>query len=416
MGRLPHAGRVALPLALLAGAAGCGSGGGSGSISVDRPTALWDQPVAITVARVAPRATVVVRASARDRSGSTYVSTTIVRADAGGRAVLAGIAAMKALWSMRPPGAFQWDFAPAGTTAQVTLEALVGGHRVARTTIRRLLVGPGVTSTSLRPARDGLYGELYLPPPGHAPQPGVVIFGGSEGGLSVRRAASLLASHGYPALALAYFDEPGLPKDLLRIPLEYFVRALLHLARQPGVDASRLVVYGISRGSEAALLVAAHYPRLVHGVVALVPSNGVGCGIHAFDGVHALSCLGPAWTLGGKAIPYSAYPSVSTATPIPVERIRGPVFLDCGEADQVWPSCPMAHTILDRLKARGFTDRVLLYDFPTGGHGVGDLVPYGASNSLLLNGLTDNSNQVDRAAAWPELLRFLASLRRNATT
>lgn len=415
MARFPHV-RPLVPIALAALAAGCGSSGGGGSLTVSEPTALWDQPIAITVARVAPNASVTVRASARDRSGTTYVSSTTARADANGRLVLRGNDAMKVLWSMRPPGAFEWDFVPAGTTMEVTLEARVAGHRVARTTIRRQLVATGVRTTSLRPAHGGLYGELFLPPKGHPPQPGVVLFGGSGGGLSVLEEASLLASHGYPALALAYFDEPGLPKDLLRIPLEYFAGALRYLAQQPGVDPSRLVVYGISRGSEAALLVAAHYPQLVHGVVALVPSNGVGCGIPPFDGVHRVSCIGPAWTFGGKAIPYSVYPSVSTATPIPVERIDGPVFLDCGEADQVWPSCPMAHTILDRLKAHGFPFRVLLYDFETGGHGVGDLVPYGAGNSLLLNGLTDNSNQLDRAAGWPELLRFLASLRRNRTT
>ena len=42
------------------------------------------------------------------------------------------------------------------------------------------------------------------------------MFGGSEGGLSgvVIEAAALLAARGYPALALAYFHEPGLPPTL----------------------------------------------------------------------------------------------------------------------------------------------------------------------------------------------------------
>ena len=36
---------------------------------------------------------------------------------------------------------------------------------------------------------------------------------------------------------------------------------------------------GSSHGSEAALLLGVHYPRLVHSVVALVPSSVVTCGI-----------------------------------------------------------------------------------------------------------------------------------------
>ncbi len=39
-------------------------------------------------------------------------------------------------------------------------------------------------------------------------------------------AAALLASHGYAALALAYFGVEDVPKDLINIPLEYFGTAL----------------------------------------------------------------------------------------------------------------------------------------------------------------------------------------------
>ena len=43
----------------------------------------------------------------------------------------------------------------------------------------------------------------------------------------------LIASHGFPALAVAYFDEPGLPCALQNIRLEYFVRAIQWLRAQP---------------------------------------------------------------------------------------------------------------------------------------------------------------------------------------
>ena len=77
----------------------------------------------------------------------------------------------------------------------------------------------------------------------------VLLIGGSEGGLSMTGEAALLASHGYPALDVAYFGAYGLPRSLERIPLEYFVRVARWLDRRPGVDGHRLVVYGVSRGT-----------------------------------------------------------------------------------------------------------------------------------------------------------------------
>ena len=85
--------------------------------------------------------------------------------------------------------------------------------------------------------------------------------------------AATFVAHGIPTLALAYFHEPGLPNTLTRIPVEYFATALRLLARQPGVDPKRIVVSGASRGSEAALLVADHYPQLVAGLLDLSPSD-----------------------------------------------------------------------------------------------------------------------------------------------
>src|SRR5206468_319668 len=106
----------------------------------------------------------------------------------------------------------------------------------------------------------------------------LVLVGGSEGGLSayVSAIAVHLAAHGYPVLALAYFGSPGLPATLARIPLEYFARGLHWLGERPEVDAHRIDAFGISRGSEAAQLVAIHWPSVVHGVVLGVPSDTVG--------------------------------------------------------------------------------------------------------------------------------------------
>jgi hypothetical protein len=91
---------------------------------------------------------------------------------------------------------------------------------------------------------------------------------GSEGGMSYTvRWASLLASHDIPALVVAYFNEPGLPCALGDIPLQYFAHAIGWLRRQRRVDPARVWLLSASRGSEAELLVAEHWPGLVHGIV-----------------------------------------------------------------------------------------------------------------------------------------------------
>ena len=120
--------------------------------------------------------------------------------------------------------------------------------------------------------RDGLVGVLFTPRV-RTRRPAVLVFGGSEGGNGMIDAAAVLAAHGYPTLALAYFGDPGLPSQLVNVPLEYFARAVRVLRRVPEVDPARIAVMGASRGGELALLLAATFPHLIHGAIGLVPSD-----------------------------------------------------------------------------------------------------------------------------------------------
>ncbi|TWP35839.1 hypothetical protein [Leekyejoonella antrihumi] len=107
----------------------------------------------------------------------------------------------------------------------VTLAATVDGHTVATADARRLPMAKGVTQKSLRPAKDGVYADLFLPPRSTTREPALLMFGGAEGGLADETAqAAHLASHGCPVMALAYFKEPGLPSTLRNTPLEYSPR------------------------------------------------------------------------------------------------------------------------------------------------------------------------------------------------
>ncbi|MGE5334424.1 MAG: acyl-CoA thioester hydrolase/BAAT C-terminal domain-containing protein, partial [Nitrososphaerota archaeon] len=227
---------------------------------------------------------------------------------------------------------------------------------------------PGVRRVEVR--ERGLVGTLLLPAD-DGPHPGVIVLGGSSGGIREPLAA-LLASRGYAALALAFFGADGLPPHLADIPLEYFETALDWMVTRPEVRGARCSLLGTSRGAELALLLGATFPR-VGAVIAYAPS-GVLWG--------AVGASGPAWTYHGKPLPIvpdrvspeldasiaarapvSAAPwyqhnladeaALAPAT-IAVERIAGPVLLISGDDDQMWPSSLMAERIMRRLAAHHF--------------------------------------------------------------
>src|SRR5205823_7722084 len=110
------------------------------------------------------------------------------------------------------------------------------------------------------------------------PRPGVLVLGGSDGGIPSHLAATL-ASEGFTCLALAYFGIAGLPRHLAEIPLEYVETALMWLGEQPLVAGTRVGVIGASRGAELALLAAASFPDRIGAVIAYAPSSVVFAGI-----------------------------------------------------------------------------------------------------------------------------------------
>src|SRR5947207_2895898 len=77
-------------------------------------------------------------------------------------------------------------------------------------------------------AADGSLARYFATsPPAGSLRHAVVVFGGAGGGLGLSpTTAALLASHGLPAVGIAYFAAPGLPPTLSAIPLEYFITAV----------------------------------------------------------------------------------------------------------------------------------------------------------------------------------------------
>lgn len=234
---------------------------------------------------------------------------------------------------------------------------------------------------------EGFVADFYCQA-GPATKPGILFLGGSEGGRPDRHLPEFFAENGYPVLAVAYFKEQGLPETLQLVPLEYFDKALAWMARSDRLPHGGIVVFGLSKGAELALLLASRKPE-IQGVIALAPSSVV------WDGMPK-QWWPPdpksSWTSGGKPVPFVPYDfsqgmakgdpfairkfyakallqhtAVEQAT-IKVEAIKGPILLASGHDDQLWPSETMAEAICARLKAKGFKNSYEHLKYADAGH------------------------------------------------
>jgi dienelactone hydrolase len=300
---------------------------------------------------------------------------------------------------------------------------------------------PDMTQVHTRNIREkGLVGVLCAPT-GAAPAPGVLLLGGSEGGLHGKD-AQILAAQGFTVLALAYFGAPGLPPGLIEVPLEYFFGALDLLARQPNAG-DRFGALGGSRGGEAALLLASYDTR-VAAVVSVLGSGVATQGIDYRAGalLDILSTPTNPWTLDGQPLPYlpnvipddlrrsiqqrqavpltlaflppPADPDTLDAVSIPVERTDAAILLLSADDDQMWPSTAYSQVAVDRLAAHSRAHRVEHRVFRGVGHAIAG-PPQGAYTSTTSPGPgvtfelggSPTPNTAARAQAWQATVEFL---------
>jgi dienelactone hydrolase len=391
------------------------------SIRVSPATALLDQPVTVSIVGLEADRAVTVTATATDAVGVSWSSSAEFRAGGDGRLSLGEAPVGGSYSGANPMGLFQfmtpedprsYGFgAPLSGTYDLRLEVKVAGETLAAATATRQSPGAvGVVTTPLTVPADGVHGTVFRPKDTAERKPALLVFGGSEGGLSypVQLKAALLAAHGYPTLALAYFRAPGLPQDLAAIPLEYFRKALTILRAQPGVHPAHVLVTGASWGGEASLLVAATYPDLVGGVIAEVPNSYVD--------VAPFTRTRSSWTLAGKELPFAprhqfGLPAaeVNPSTYIPVDRIHGPILLACGELDLVWPSCRNIDDAIRRLPGR---PKVTVLRYPDAGHYIGVYPPYTSATETALTstGGTLAGTQAANLDLHTKILTLLATL------
>ena len=386
------------------------------------------EPCAVVVQGAPPGAQITLEATLRDRGGQSWSSRAVFYADhrgsldTGRDASIAGtyhgVDAEGLFWSMLPatleelvsegacvapvasPRRYaDFDDFRLGHTAEgyalrrdpitVTVSAHLSGAHAAEPqmrseTCRVFMIRPGVRRTEV--CEGELRGAIYEPA-GEGPHPIAVVVTGSGGGANEMKAC-LLASHGITAFALAHFNHPGRPVSLIDLPLEHFRDAIDWFAARYG--QSRVALMGDSRGGEAVLLIASHFPDRVAALIPGVPSNMIfaGVDIETFE-------PGPAWSFEGRSLPYCTWSFTDTRPSeilvgsseardiyrhdmtahdlddhrtIPVERIDCPILLISGEADAVWPGNMACERVLERLTAKGFAHPVEHIEYKGAGH------------------------------------------------
>ncbi len=224
---------------------------------------------------------------------------------------------------------------------------------------------------------DGLIGALYRPKKDQYPGKAIVMLGGSDGIYPLTQmVAEVYVQRGITILALAYWNEPGLPDCFERVPVEPVEKAALWLHEH---GYQKVGLWGISMGSMLALLAGSLMPGLISSVVAVCPTNICGQGFVKKKGIAKLECSAFSWR--DKDIPWAglqlskgailrdsfreksmslrscyldAVQNAPEEAQIPVERIRGPILLLYPQYDAMWPSEIAAEKIAQRLKAHSF--------------------------------------------------------------
>jgi uncharacterized protein len=257
-------------------------------------------------------------------------------------------------------------------------------------------------------------GEFY-PPLGSPKKLGVLVLGGSDGGIPSRR-ARVLAQNSFPALALGYFKTTRTPEYLDMIPLEYFDEPIEWLKKNSHTQGGRIVVIGESKGAELALLLASRKPE-ISGLVAFVPSAVV------FQGIPKdYRSRRSSWSYRGEQVPYVPYDLTNLPDPnnvlsiyrnslkqqeavaralIPVAGIKGPILLFSAKDDRMWPSVEMSEMIMRTLKDQGFSYTYEHIPYDNAGH---------TMTEYYMMGGTEEGNRKARIDSTERMLSFLSRL------
>ncbi|EHB12650.1 Bile acid-CoA:amino acid N-acyltransferase [Heterocephalus glaber] len=399
-------------------------------------SALADEPVHIRVTGLSPFKMVSLQASLRDEKGNLFYSEAYYKANEAGEVDLerdaalggnyVGIHPMGLLWSLKPEKLLtrliKRDVINSPFEVQLKVceprppvKSELTSAPIASLTLERWYVAPGVTRIQVREGR--LRGALFIPP-GEGSFPGVIDLYGNTGGL-VEFRASLMASHGFVSLALAFLAYEDLPGHLEKVDLDYFEEAANFLLRHPKVYGPGLGIVSLCKGAEIGLSMAIHLKQ----ITATVLINGPNFIISIPQVYHGQITQPAPFSIEnistnalGFAEFYKSYEGSgveNSQSVLPIEKAKGHFLFIVGEEDKNINAKVHAARATDQLRRNGKNNWTLL-SYPGAGHLIEP--PYTplcivSRISLLSLPIHWGGEVVPHAAAqehaWQEILKFL---------
>jgi len=411
-------------------------------IEIVRDSELADENILIRIKNLAPGETYTIHTETRDDMGRKWVSHADFLANEGGiidsssHKPIAGsysvVDSAGLFWAMKleksVKGPFNM-FAKMSTQPQ-TIKITVSYDDTILTT-DEFLMRYAASEVKNIEVREGFVGKYFFKE-GKASLSAVIVTGGSGGGfLWSEQVAALLASRGYAALAVAYFDyrgSYGLPNGLAEIPLEHFRESIQWLRDRKEVDPESVSFIGISKGGELAVLIGSVFNKTFKAIVGFAPSMYVFEGIQVGQKEKVSS-----WSYEGKPFPFLVYPpeyepswnfdksklrefhewSVKNATKdeleearIKVENISCPVLLISGAKDSLGPTSEWAAAMVKKITEKKPQLEVKHLNYEMAGHAffIPNLPP-----SLITPRVEAYDMALAERDAWAKMLQFLAA-------
>ena len=410
-------------------------------VEIVRDSELVDENILIRIKNLVPGETYTIHTETRDDMGRKWASHADFIASKAGiidsssqkpiAGSYAGVDSAGLFWAMKLEKSVKGPFNifVKMSTQHQTVKLTVT-HEDTILTTDEILMRYAACDVKHIEVREGFVGKYFFKE-GKTSLSAVIVTGGSGGGfLWSEQVAALLASRGYAALAVAYFDyrgSYGLPNGLVEIPLEHFLESVQWLRDRKEVDPESVSFIGISKGGELAVLIGSVFNKTFKAIVGFAPSMYVFEGIQVGQKEKVSS-----WSYEGKPFPFLIYPpeyepswdfdksklrefhewSINNATNdeleearIKVENISCPVLLISGAMDSLGPTSVWSAAMAKKIKEKKPQLEVKHLNYEMAGHAffIPNLPP-----SLITPKVEAYDMALAERDAWAKMLQFLA--------